>query len=236
MKLKAIIIDDEPLARKLLTEFSQKVPFLELGEAFSNGLDALEYLKRESPDLIFLDIQMPDITGLDLLKVLPNRPQVIFTTAYAEHALEGFELDATDYLLKPFDFPRFLKAVTKALERQPQKQLTSEKAGGQSDFLFVKDGRELVKVRLADIQYVKGQKDYVQFHTIHSRLMSLMNMRDLEADLPGDRFIRVHQSFIINTEHIEAIASDKVLIAGQYIPVSQTYRQAFKAFLSKYGH
>ena len=236
MKLKAIIIDDEPLARKLLNDFSSKVPFLEVLGSFSNGLEALEFLKQQSPDLIFLDIQMPDITGLELIRVMRERPQVIFTTAYAEYAVEGFELDATDYLLKPFDFTRFLKAVTKAFERLPGQSQPVTADVEDTDFLFVKDGRELVKVRLSDIRYIKGQKDYVQFHTRNGKLMSLMKMRDLEQDLPTKGFLRIHQSFIINTRHIEAIANDKVLIGGEYLPVSQSYKQSFKAFLSKYGH
>lgn len=236
MMLKAVIIDDEPLARKLLADFCEKVPFLECSGSFSNGLEALDYLKRQSPDLIFLDIQMPDITGLELLQILRERPQIIFTTAYAEYAIEGFEQDATDYLLKPFDFPRFLKAVTKALERKPVGTEAKVTSSDQNDFLFVKDGRDLVKVRLTDVYFIKGQKDYVQFHTINGKLMSLMNLRDLENDLPDSRFLRVHQSYIINTEHIASVSNDKVLIAGEYIPVSQTYRQAFKAYLSKYGH
>lgn len=236
MKLKAIIIDDEPLARKLLSDFSEKIPFLEILGSFSNGLEALEFLKQHSPDLIFLDIQMPDITGLELLRVMRDQPQVIFTTAYAEYAVEGFELDATDYLLKPFDFPRFLKAVTKAFEKLPGQSQSESKEAEDTDFLFVKDGRELVKVRLSDIRYIKGQKDYVQFHTSNGKLMSLMKMRDLEQDLPSKGFLRIHQSFIVNTSHIEAIANDKVLIADEYLPVSQSYRQSFKAFLSKYGH
>ena len=236
MKLTAIIIDDEPLARKLLTEFSEKVPFLDITNTFSNGLEALEFLKQHSPDLIFLDIQMPDLTGLELLKVMRDKPQVIFTTAYAEYAIEGFELDATDYLLKPFGFARFLKAVTKAFERLPQSSKLAEKEGDDHDFLFVKDGRDLVKVKLSDIQYIKGQKDYVQFHTLDGKLMSLLKMKDLEQDLPANDFLRIHQSLIINTGHIEAIANDKVKIAGEYLPVSQSYKPAFKAFLSKYGH
>lgn len=236
MKLKAIIIDDEPLARKLLADFCEKVPFLECTGSFSNGLEALDYLKHQNPDLVFLDIQMPDITGLELLQILRERPQIIFTTAYAEYAVEGFEQDATDYLLKPFDFPRFLKAVTKALERKPGTIDPKATNSDQSDFLFVKDGRDLVKVRLEEVYFIKGQKDYVQFHTVNGKLMSLMNLRDLENDLPDRQFLRIHQSYIINTEHIASVSNDRVLVAGEYIPVSQTYRPAFKAYLSKFGH
>lgn len=235
MKLKSIVIDDEPLARQLLQDFGDKVSFLEIRVAFSNGVEALHYLQHNAVDLVFLDIQMPDITGLELLKTLSCRPKIIFTTAYAEYAVEGFNLDAIDYLLKPFDFPRFLKAVNKAmeyqlLESQPRQAITE----ANEDFLFVKDGRELVKVYFNEIFYIQGQKDYVMFKTSSKKLLSLMNMKDLERDLPSDRFLRIHQSFIINTARIESISGDQVKIDGTLISVSQSYKQAFKSFLSRY--
>jgi DNA-binding LytR/AlgR family response regulator len=235
MKLKSIIIDDEPMARQLLQDFGDKVSFLEINGAFSNGVEALHYLQQNAVDLIFLDIQMPDITGLELLKTLSIRPKIIFTTAYAEYAVEGFNLDAIDYLLKPFDFPRFLKAVNKAMEYQLlENQPRQAAAEADEDFLFVKDGRELVKVYFDEILYIQGQKDYVMFKTASKKLLSLMNMKDLERDLPSDRFLRVHQSFIINTGQVESISGDQVKIDGTLISVSQSYKQAFRSFLSRY--
>lgn len=234
MILRSIIIDDEPLARELLQNFSEKVSFLETVATFSNGIEALTYLQQHKIDLVFLDIQMPDITGLELLRTLSSRPKVIFTTAYSEYAVEGFNLDATDYLLKPFDFPRFLKAVNKVmelhlLENQPKATVEEE-----NDFLFVKDGRELVKVWFDEIDYIQGQKDYVLFKTSTRRLLSLMNMKDLERDLPQGRFLRIHQSYIINTTHLQSLSNDQVTIADETLSVSQSYKQAFRAFLDRY--
>lgn len=236
MILRSIIIDDEPLARELLQDFAEKVSFLEIVATLSNGVEALTYLQQHKIDLVFLDIQMPDITGLELLRTLSSRPKVIFTTAYSEYAVEGFNLDATDYLLKPFDFPRFLKAVNKVmelhlLENQPKNPVEEE-----SDFLFVKDGRELVKVWFDEIDYIQGQKDYVLFKTSSRKLLSLMNMKDLERDLPQGRFLRIHQSYIINTTHIQSLSSDQVTIADETLSVSQSYKQAFRAFLDRYRH
>lgn len=236
MKLNAIIIDDEPLARQLLQDFAEKVPFLEICGTFSNGLDALEKLRKTAIDLVFLDIQMPDITGLELLQAVPHKPQVIFTTAYAEYAVEGFNLDATDYLLKPFDFARFLKSVNKAYAKLPDKKPAEPVVEPKEQFLFVKDGRELVKVLFRDIRYIRGQKDYVMFITPERKLMSLMTMKELETDLPSDQFLRIHQSYIINKSHIDSITSDRVQIAGEYLPVSQSYKQSFKTFLAQFGH
>lgn len=235
MILKSIIIDDEPLARQLLQEFAQKVSFLEVMASFSNGVEALQYLQQNQVDLVFLDIQMPDITGLELLRTLSSRPKVIFTTAYAEHAVEGFNLDAVDYLLKPFNFPRFLKAANKVMELHLLKnQPKIPNQNQEEDFLFVKDGRELVKVWFNEIEYIQGQKDYVLFKTQSKKLLSLMNMKDLERDLPNDQFLRIHQSYIINTAQIQSVSSDAVKIADEEIAVSRSYKQAFKTFLAQY--
>lgn len=237
MILKSIIIDDEPLARELLQDFARKVSFLEITASFSNGMEALEYLQQKQVDLVFLDIQMPDITGLELLQTLSSRPKIIFTTAYAEYAVEGFNLDAVDYLLKPFDFPRFLKAVNKAMELHLlENQPKIVKQSVEEDFLFVKDGRELVKIYFDEIDYIQGQKDYVRFKTSTKKLLSLMNMKDLERDLPHDRFLRIHQSYIVNTARIESVSNDHVKIAGEFLTVSQSYKQAFRAFLAKYKY
>lgn len=235
MILRSIIIDDEPFARELLRDFSKKVNFLEITGSFSNGVEALQYLQQNEVDLVFLDIQMPDVTGLELLRTLSIRPKVIFTTAYAEYAVEGFNLDAVDYLLKPFDFPRFLKAVNKVMEFQlleSQPKTATEPQG--DDFLFVKDGRELVKIWFDEIDYIQGQKDYVLFKTHSKKLLSLMNMKDLQIDLPQDRFLRIHQSYIINTTQIQSVSSDHVKIADEELAVSRSYKQAFKNFLAQY--
>ena len=230
-KLKCIIIDDEPLARKLLSDYCSRVPFLDLVTNFSNGLEALTFLRNNSVDFVFVDIKMPDISGLDLVTVLGNSTKVIFTTAFAEHAIDGFNLDAVDYLLKPFDFSRFLKAVNKVNQIRTSSAL--ENSNDSQKYILVKDGRELVKLYFEDIYYIKGQKDYVQFQLNDRKVLSLMNLKDLETELPASDFIRIHQSFIINMRHLISISNDKVKLGDEFIPISQSYRLRFKAFLEK---
>ena len=228
--LRCIIIDDEPMARQLLLDYCRKVPFIEALADFSTGMAALDYLNRHPVDFIFLDIKMPDLSGLDLAGLLNKEVKVIFTTAFVEHAIDGFELDAVDYLLKPFDFPRFLRAVKKLRDVSHADNNSQEaKATGH---IFAKDGRSLIKLRYDEIMYIQGQRDYVKFVAKEKTVMSLMNLRDLERELPSDRFIRIHQSYIVNTEYIELIANDKVKLGETYLPVSQTYKRHFKAFIS----
>lgn len=233
MSLSCLIIDDEPLARKLLLEYCSRMPDLKVLGDFSNGLEALQYLNKHSVDFIFLDIKMPGITGIDMLNSLRNPPKVIFTTAFAEYAIDGFELDAVDYLLKPFDFPRFLKAVNKVqVSLSPKSAEIVQSAA--SDFIFVKDGRELVKLQLKEILYIKGQKDYVMFVMKDRKVMSLMNMRDLEDELNQQGFVRIHQSFIVNAQHIASISNDKVNVRGEFLPISQSYKLSFRNFIEKF--
>jgi two-component system, LytTR family, response regulator len=234
MKMKCIIVDDEPLARKLLKEYCSKVPFVEVVGDFYDGLSALSFLRNNPIDFMFLDIKMPDISGIELAKIVDKKAKIIFTTAFAEHAVDGFELDAVDYLLKPFDFPRFLKAVNKVSDITSEKEVKDKSTVETNDFLFVKDGRELVKVFYNDIRYIKGMKDYVVFQEANKKVMSLMTMKDLERDLPSKKFIRLHQSYIINTQQIASISNDKVKIGEEFIPISQTYKQAFKLFLESH--
>lgn len=233
MKLRCIIIDDEPLARRLLSDYCDRVEYLDLIGDFSSGLSALSFLKEHQVDLVFLDIKMPDISGLDFAKAVLPMPSIIFTTAFAEHAVAAFELDAADYLLKPFDFARFLKAVNKIyhLDRRP----SSKENEPAKQFIFIKDGRDLVKVYLKDILYIKGQKDYVQFQLRGSKILSLMNLKDLEKDLPSAQFIRIHQSYIVNLAHLQSVSNDKVKIGQEFIPISQSYRLQLRAFLEKYS-
>lgn len=233
MSLTCLIIDDEPFARKLLLDFCSRVPNLEVKGDFSNGVEALQYLNTQAVDFIFLDIKMPGITGIEMLNSLRNAPKVVFTTAFSEYAIDGFELDAVDYLLKPFDFPRFLKSVNKVQTALQPKSIDLFQAT-ESDFLFVKDGRELVKLKLNQILYVKGQKDYVMFMLDDKKVMSLMNMKDLEEELKGKQFVRIHQSFIINAQHIESISNDRVKVGEEFLPISQSYKLSFRSFIEKF--
>ena len=226
--IRCVVIDDEPYARQLLTEFISKVPNLKLEGAFSSALAALPVLSKKNIDVLFLDIQMPDISGIDFLKTLDKRPLVIFTTAFAEYALEGFELDVADYLLKPFDFSRFLKAVNKLSQRieSPAPQPIHDMPSRKSDFIFVKDGTKLVKVNLEDIQFIKGTREYVTIVTAQSKIMSLQSMKALEEELP-EIFIRVHNSFIVNITCIDSISKNEIEIGDEIIPVGITYKKLF---------
>jgi two-component system, LytTR family, response regulator len=254
--MTCLIVEDEPLARNLLTQYVSKISTLQLVKACSSALDAMDILRETPVDILFLDVQMPEITGIALLKILKNKPLVILTTAYSEYAIEGYELDVTDYLLKPITFERFLKAVEKASQKitapalpTPQRGESdnplllgkSEEgfdtpplgAGGLSSFIFVKDGTKLVKVKLSDIQYVEGLKDYVTIHTPQKNITTLQRMKTLEEQLPEGQFIRIHNSYIVSLEWIDVIHKEKVQIGKAFLPISDTYRKAFKEFIEK---
>lgn len=234
MNIKCIIVEDEPLARKLLADYISKVSSLQLVAICSNSLEAMEALKREPIDLMFLDIQMPEITGISLLKILNTRPLVVLTTAYSEYALESYELDVVDYLLKPITLERFLKAVDKVHQRlalpQPVAHVSEKPA---SDFIFVKDGTKLVKVKLNEVLYVEGLKDYVIIHTSQQKIVSLQRLKSLEEQLPSNQFFRVHHSYIINLQAIETVHKGEVQIGDSLIPISESYRKTFKEFIDR---
>lgn len=238
MKLRCIIIEDEPLARNLMIEYVKKIPSLDLIEAFPNPLAALETLQTAEVDILFLDVQMPEITGISLLKILKKRPLVILTTAYSEYALEGYELDVADYLLKPITFERFLKAVDKVTQRleSTRKAPASQEAPATPaapPFVFVKDGTKLIKVRLDEILYVEGLKDYVTIHTPQQKIISLQRLKTLEEQLPADRFIRIHNSYIVSLDAIKMIQKNEVQVGSALLPIGDTYRKAFKEFIDR---
>lgn len=247
MKISCMIVDDEPLARSLLTQYVTKVPSLELVQACSNPLEALDVLRESNIDLLLLDVQMPDLTGINLLKILPKKPMVILTTAYSEYALEGYELDVVDYLLKPITLERFLKAIEKVIHRlttqnpiatvapieNPPAERTITPSEQPQSFLFVKDGSKLVKVKLQEILYVEGLKDYVAIHTPNKKIVTLQRIKSLETQLPESHFIRIHNSYIVALEWVDAIFKEKVQIGSTLLPISDTYRKAFKAFIDK---
>lgn len=239
MNLSCIIVEDEPMARNLLEQYIAKISSLTLLAAFSNPLKALDFLRETTPDILFLDVQMPEITGISLLKILKKKPLVILTTAYSEYAIEGYELDVTDYLLKPITFERFLKTVEKVTQRkglltsgQALAEIPKEiQATPQNPFIFVKDGTTLVKIKLADILYIEGLKDYVKIHTPKGKITTLQRLKTLEKELPSHQFIRVHHSFIIAVEWIEVIHRDRIEVGKELIPISDTYRKSFKEFI-----
>lgn len=237
MNLKCLIVEDEPLARNLMTEYVKKVSYLQLVDACSNPLSALEVLRNNTIDLMFLDIQMPELTGITLLKTLQKKPLVILTTAYSEYAIESYELDVVDYLLKPITFDRFLKAVDKASQRISAISTALPAAEKQTEpttpFVFVKDGTKLVKIQWSDILYVEGLKDYVTIHTKTQKVITLQRLKTLETQLPADKFIRVHHSFIVALSAIDAIHKGEIQIGNAFIPVSDSYKKSFREFIEK---
>jgi DNA-binding LytR/AlgR family response regulator len=237
MKLNCIIVEDEPLARNLLIEYVRKVPSLNLIEACSSPIAALEVLRNNNVDVLFLDVQMPELTGISLLKVLQKRPMVILTTAYSEYAMQGYELDVVDYLLKPITFERFLRAVDKVIQRLETKTVTTvvEKPQVTADqpFVFVKDGTKLVKVVFDAILYVEGLKDYVTIHTKNQKIVSLQRLKTLEEQLPPDKFIRIHNSFIVALNAIDVIHKNHVQIRDTQLPIGETYKKSFREFIER---
>jgi len=237
LNLNCVIVEDEPLARNLMIEYVKKVPSLTLIEACSNPLAVIDVLRSNQVDLLFLDVQMPELTGISLLKVLQKRPLVILTTAYSEYALEGYELDVADYLLKPITFERFLKAIDKVTQRLEAKSapVVTEKIVHEigQPFVFVKDGTKLVKVLLEDILYVEGLKDYVTIHTRDRKIVSLQRLKALEDQLPSDQFIRIHNSFIIALRAIDVIHKGDVQIREAMLPIGETYKKSFREFIDR---
>jgi two-component system, LytTR family, response regulator len=226
--MKAIAIDDEPIALDIIRSHASKVPFIELKEVFTSALGAMEYLQRERVDLLFLDIKMPDISGIDFYNSLNKRPLVIFTTAYAEHAATGFELDAVDYLLKPFSFARFLKGCNKA-----QELYQSRNNKTTADHLFLKTGYEQVKVLFEDILYLEAAGNYVNFVVKDRSVLSRYTFLEVIVLLPENKFVRVHRSFIVAINKMEKVERHQVTIGNKKIPVSEAYYPELLAVLGK---
>lgn len=236
--MTCIIVEDEPLARKLMEEHVRNTPNLELVKSFGNPLLALEFMRGNEVDILFSDIQMKEITGITLLKLLPKKPLIILTTAYSEYAIEGYELDVLDYLLKPITFERFLKAIEKANERFKEKHsvgttIPLKITDNESviDYIFLKDGTKLVKVKLTDILYIQGLKDYVKVVTTDRQVVSLQTMKSLEESLPKNQFIRIHNSTIIAFAAIEEIERERIKIGSEYFNISDSYKKTFKDFV-----
>ncbi len=217
--MKAIAIDDEPLALEVIRSHASKVNFLELEGVFTDAFEGLAYLQKNTVDLIFLDIKMPDISGIEFYHSLVHKPMVVFTTAYSEHAVTGFDLDAVDYLLKPFSLARFLKACAKANEVH---QLRS--SAKPSDHIFIKTGYEQVKIMFQDIFYLEAEGNYISFVTKNGKLLTRMTFAELEGLLP-ENFVRIHRSFIISKNQVEKIERTQVFIKGLPIPVGESYSQ-----------
>jgi DNA-binding LytR/AlgR family response regulator len=235
MVISTIAIDDEPLALQLITGYIEKTPGLKLAGKFDNPLDAMDFIARENVDLIFIDIQMPDLSGLEFTRSMTKGPKVIFTTAYAKYALDGFKLDVVDYLLKPFSFEEFLKAVQKVQRLIKLEKGIPDQVDANNEFLFLKSDYKIKRINFNDILYIEGLKDYVKIYTQNSikPVMSLTTMKLLESKLPESRFMRVHRSFIVNLEKIDTIERSRIVFGKTYIPVTDQYKDKFQEFLDK---
>ena len=243
MKLSCVIIDDEPLAVRLLVSYAEKTPFLNLVATYSNAIDALSALTNNPVDILFLDIQMPELSGMELSRMLPKSTRVVFTTAFSEYAVESYLVEAANYLLKPIDYTHFLQAANKVRQAQQQAPLTQpiqsmpQEGSTNPNSIIVKTEYKLRQIELTDILYIEGLKDYVKIFIEGEShpVLTLMKMSDLENTLPLDRFIRVHRSFIVQLNKIGFIDRNRIVFGKTYIPISNGYRKSFDAFISKHA-
>ena len=231
MKINCIVIEDEPLALKKINEFISQVDYLNLLEGFDNSVKAIGFLKNNSVDLIFLDIRMKKLTGIQFLESLKSKPKVIITSAYDEYALKGYELDVSDYLLKPFSFDRFLKSVEKVYNN-----LVTNNIEQKPDYIFVKTEYRIEKIELKNILYIQGMKDYLQIFTIDKKIMTLQSFKNLVQVLPDREFVRVHNSYMVSISKIDSIERKRIKIGDSLIPISDSYKDDFYNLLqaSKY--
>lgn len=230
MPISCIIVEDEPLALERTKSFVLKFPFLNLLSTFDNGMDALVYLKSTNVDLIFLDINMGEMSGIQLLEVGKVTSQVIITTAYQEYALKGYELNVTDYLMKPFTFERFVQAVDKVQSNRSKEEVISDK-----NFIFVKTEYRLEKIFLNDILYIEGMRDYRRIHTTDKRIMTLQTFKDFEQQIPPNIICRVHKSYMVSLDKIVSIERDRIKIKDVLIPISETYKKQFLELINWSG-
>lgn len=235
-KITCVIVDDEPMALNLVESYVEKTPFLELKSKCSSAIEAMEFLKTTPVDLVFLDIQMPDLTGIEFSKMLPKDTRVIFTTAFDQYALEGFKVEALDYLLKPFDYAEFLVAANKAstwfsLVKGKQELVISD----EKEFLFVKSEYKQLRIKLADVLYFEGLKDYIKIWLKDNpkAILTLMSLKSLEEELPETQFMRVHRSYIVSLKYIEVIERSQIIINTHRITVSDHYKPKFLEFINR---
>ena len=234
--MTCIIVDDEPLAVRQLAAYAERTPDLQLLDTFTDSIAAINAVKEQKPDLLFLDIQMPNINGMELARSLPMQTRVVFTTAFEQYALDGYRINALDYLMKPISYAEFLEACNKALQWYKMVRQVEEPKATEATSIFVKSEYKLLQIDLDDIRYIEGLKDYVKIYTEQSPhpILSLMNMKAIEQMLPSSRFIRVHRSFIVQKSKIREIDRNRIVYDKDlYIPIGDSYRQAFLDFLGQ---
>ncbi len=235
MKIKALIIDDEPLARNVIEQYAQKLPNLVIEGSCADAICAHQMLQEKSIDLLFLDINMPKLSGISFVRNLKNPPLIIFTTAYSEYALEGFELNAIDYLKKPFSFERFCQAFFKAEELIHLKKGTLADTEPKNEFLFIKSNKKSVRVRFNEILYIEGLGDYIKIHLKDQKIVTNLSMKRIFSLLPENKFYRIHKSFIIALDHIDSIEGNLVEINKNKLPVGNNYRQDFMQLMDQFS-
>jgi DNA-binding LytR/AlgR family response regulator len=236
MKIRCLVIDDEPLAQRVIERYAEDLPFLEIVHRCENAMEALEVLKSGGIDLIFLDINMPKLTGIEFLRTLKHSPLVIITTAYAEYAVQGYELNVLDYLMKPFSFERFVKAVQKARDilesRDGAGTEISHQKLSEGDFVFIKSSKKTYRVNFTDILYIEALGDYVKVYTTDKMIISYHSMKNLEKVLPAKSFPRIHKSFIISISRVEVIEGNQVKIRDRWIPIGTNYKTDFEKLIN----
>lgn len=239
MIINCIAVDDEPLALNLIEEYISKIPYLNLQHKFSCAVDTLDYLKDNRTDLIFLDIQMDELSGIQLVNILKNKPMIIFTTAFDKFAVEGYDLDIVDYLLKPIGFERFFKAANRAYDKMAANESAHKNGTNISHnpdsgkFLFVKSDLKLIKINYDDILYIEGQRDYLMIHTVKDKIMTLSSFKNMETKLAGDNFCRVHKSFLVAINKISRIEKKHLIINSRTIPIGNSYASQFFSLIKK---
>lgn len=241
--LRCLAIDDEPLALAQITGYIKKVPFLELVDSCRDAFSALNVLSKTNIDLIFVDINMPDLNGLDFVKSLTTRPIVIFTTAYSEYAIDGFRVDALDYLLKPFSYKDFLKSANKALQQYEMQAISKEGPGrisantGEEEFLFVKADYKIIKIKISEIKYIESQSEYVKIYQLNEKpIMTLLSLKSIEERLPSNSFMRVHRSYIVNLSLVKEVSRAGIVFETKAIvPVGEQYKEKFNEYINQHS-
>ena len=230
--IKALIVDDEPLAQNVIIQFAKDIPGLEIVCACNNAMEAGNKLKETKADLMFLDVNMPRLSGLDFLKNLSDPPLVILTTAYTDYALESYELNILDYLKKPFSFERFYKAIQKAEEQLDLRKAQAQDPG--NDYIFIKANKKVIRIEYNTICYIEGLGDYIKVHLKDKHYVTNLSMKKMEELLPADEFYRIHKSFIIRLDQLQSIEGNQVEINGEKLPIGNSYRQSFQDLINKH--